>query len=200
MHPGFKYAARINKLCKLCRTTLHQIELNDIINACKTNNSIAQERLYKHYFALMFSICKQYSEDQQTIVSIINEGFLKVFTNIKNFDFALGNFEGWAKKIITNTAIDFARSPKNKNQFIELKEDHDDEKSLHHLPDNHAEEEVLYLIKKLPPVTQNVFSLHIFKGYSHKEISKMLGIAESTSRWHVAEARKNLKQQLHKIY
>ena len=64
----------------------------------------------------------------------------------------------------------------------------------------YIEEEVLYLIKKLPAVTQKVFSLHIFKGYSHKEIGEMLNMAESTSRWHVAEARKNLKQQAHKIY
>ncbi len=179
---------------------LLQNDLNDIINACKTNNSIAQEKLYKHYFALMYTICRQYAEDQQTIVSIINEGFLKIFTNIKNFDFSKGSFEGWAKKIITNTAIDYSRTAKNKNHFVAITDDHDDEKALHQLPRNHAEEEVLYLIKKLPAVTRNVFSLHIFKGYSHKEISKMLGIAESTSRWHVAEARKNLKQQLHKIY
>lgn len=179
---------------------MRQNELNDIITACKTNNAIAQEKLYKHYFALMYTICKGYSEDQQTIISLINEGFLKIFINIKNFDFNKGNFEGWAKKIITNTAIDFSRTQKNKKQFIELGDEHQNEKALHHLPDNHAEEEVLYLIKRLPAVTQKVFSLHIFKGYSHKEISKMLEITEGTSRWHVAEARKNLKQQLHKIY
>jgi RNA polymerase sigma-70 factor (ECF subfamily) len=63
-----------------------------------------------------------------------------------------------------------------------------------------VEEEVLYLIKKMPPVTQQVFSMHVFKGYSHKEIAEILGIAESTSRWHVSEARKNLKLQAHKIY
>ncbi|MEO7044317.1 MAG: sigma-70 family RNA polymerase sigma factor, partial [Ferruginibacter sp.] len=112
---------------------------------------------------------------------------------------ALGNFDGWAKKIITNTAIDFVRSPKNKTPFLELKEEYRDDKSLQQLPDNFTEEEVLHLIKKLPPVTQKVFSLHIFKCYSHKEISNMLGIAESTSRWHIAEARKNLKAHLHKI-
>ena len=179
---------------------MQQNELNDIISACKKNNSIAQERLYKHYFALMFTICKSYSEDQQTIISIINEGFLKVFTNISSFDASKGSFEGWAKKIITNTAIDYARVQKNKNQVIELDANSYQEKALQQLPSSHAEEEVLYLIKKLPAVTQKVFSLHIFKGYSHKEIAEMLNIAESTSRWHVAEARKNLKEQLHKIY
>ena len=178
---------------------MQQSELNDIIEACSLNNSIAQEKLYKHYFALMYSICKAYSEDQQTIIGIINEGFLKIFTNIKTFEIHKGSFEGWAKKIITNTAIDFSR--KNKRRFVSLDEDHKNEQSLQQLPhNNYAEEEVLYLIKKLPAVTQQVFSLYIFNGYSHKEISRLLDIAESTSRWHLAEARKNLKQQAHKIY
>ena len=179
---------------------MRQRELNDIISACKTNNPIAQERLYKHYFALMYSICKKYSDNQQTIISLVNEGFLKIFMNIQTFDFAKGNFEVWAKKIITNTAIDHVRSQKNKPPFIELDDTRNVDTALQQQPRNHVEEEVLYLIKKLPSVTQQVFSLHIFKGFSHKEIADQLGISEGTSRWHVSEARKNLRQQAHKIY
>jgi RNA polymerase sigma-70 factor (ECF subfamily) len=178
---------------------LRQKELNDIINACKTNNPIAQEKLYKHFFALMYTICKDYSDNQQSVVSLINEGFLKIFMNIQTFDFTKGNFEGWAKRIMTNTAIDHFRSQRNKTKMIELNEAHHTEKELQQNPGNHVEEEVLYLIKNMPAVTQKVFSLHIFKGYSHKEIAGMLDIAESTSRWHVAEARKSLKKQAHKI-
>jgi RNA polymerase sigma-70 factor (ECF subfamily) len=161
---------------------------------------MAQERLYKHYFALMYSICKGYSENQQTIVSLINEGFLKIFMNISSFDSSKGNFESWAKKIMTNTAIDYARSQKNKNKIIKLDENSKNENILSETPHNHIEEEVLYLIKKMAPVTQQVFSMHVFKGYSHKEIAEILGMAESTSRWHVSEARRSLKQQAHKIY
>ena len=161
---------------------------------------MAQERLYKYYFALMYSICKGFSDNQQTIISLINEGFLKIFMNIKTFDFHKGHFESWAKKIVTNTAIDYARSKKSVNQFIELDVEQRQQKGLYEKPNNGVEEEVLYLIKKMPAVTQRVFSLHVFNGYSHKEIADMLQIAESTSRWHVAEARKNLRKQAHKIY
>ncbi len=179
---------------------MRQNELNDIINDCKSNDAKAQERLYKHYFALMYSICKQFSGNQQTVISLVNEGFLKVFRSIQSFDEGKGNFESWAKKIITNTAIDHARSDK-KNRFFEFEEDHVNDKALSISPRNgNIEEEVLYLIKNMGPVTQRVFSLHIFEGFSHKEIAGLLGIAESTSRWHVAEARKNLRQQAHKIY
>ncbi|RNI36119.1 sigma-70 family RNA polymerase sigma factor [Hanamia caeni] len=180
--------------------SLRQHELNDIISACKTNNSIAQERLYKHYFALMYSICKSYSENQQTIISLVNEGFLKIFMNINSFDTNKGNFEGWAKKIVTNTAIDYARSAKNKSNFLQLENEEPLHNALSEKPTRHIEEEVLFLIKKMPPVTQQVFSMHVFKGYSHREIAEILNIAESTSRWHVSEARKNLKQQAHKIF
>ncbi|MGN6340841.1 MAG: RNA polymerase sigma factor [Ginsengibacter sp.] len=179
---------------------MQQHELNDIISACKTNNSIAQERLYKHYFALMYSICKSYSENQQTTISLVNEGFLKIFMNINSFDVKKGNFEGWAKKIVTNTAIDYARSAKNKSHFLQLENEEPLHNALSEKPATHIEEEVLFLIKKMPPVTQQVFSMHVFKGYSHREIAEMLNIAESTSRWHVSEARKNLKQQAHKIF
>ena len=175
-------------------------ELKDIIDRCKRNDPIAQERLYKYYFALMYTICKGYSDNQQTIISLINEGFLKIFTKIKTFDFHKGHFESWAKKIITNTAIDYARSKKCVNHFLELDEERGQQKELYEKPHNGVEEEVLYLIKKMPPVTQQVFSLHVFSGYSHKEIADMLQIAESTSRWHVAEARKDLRRQAHKIY
>jgi RNA polymerase sigma-70 factor (ECF subfamily) len=120
--------------------------------------------------------------------------------NLESFDFAKGNFEGWAKKIMTNTAIDYARSQKDKNKFIELKDGDHYEREVQQNPNNHVEEEVLHLIKNMPAVTQKVFSLHIFKGYSHKEIAELLDIAESTSRWHLGEARKSLKQQANKIY
>ncbi|MEO9100225.1 MAG: sigma-70 family RNA polymerase sigma factor [Ginsengibacter sp.] len=179
---------------------MRQHELNDIITDCKSNNSLAQERLYKYYFALMYTVCKKYSENQQTIVSLINEGYLKIFMNIQAFDTSKGNFESWAKKIITNTAIDYVRSQKTKNKIIKLEENSKNENILTESPHNHVEEEVLYLIKQMAPVTQQVFSMHVFKGYSHKEIAEILGIAESTSRWHVSEARKNLKLQAHKIY
>jgi RNA polymerase sigma-70 factor (ECF subfamily) len=179
---------------------LRQDELKDIIDDCKRNDPIAQERLYKYYFALMYTICKDYSDNRQTIISLVNEGFLKIFMNIKTFDFNKGHFESWAKKIITHTAIDYARSKKSSNLFIAIDEERGPQKEFHQKLPNDIEEEVLFLIKKLPRMTQQVFSLHVFNGYSHKEIADMLKIAESTSRWHVAEARKNLRQQAHKIY
>lgn len=177
---------------------MKQDELNHILKACIANKAVAQERLYKHYFALMFSICKGYTYERQDTISLVNEGFLKIFLNLKSFDSQKGNFEGWSKKIVTNNCIDYARTQKNNVVHIPIEE----EPSVQILSsdkDNFIEDELLHMMKKLPQTTQKVFSLHVLKGYSHKEISKAMNMAESTSRWHVMEARKNLKKDVQKI-
>ena len=49
------------------------------------------------------------------------------------------------------------------------------------------------LLRRLPPMTQQVFNLFALDGFSHREISEMLGMSEGTSKWHVNHARKQLQ-------
>ena len=55
---------------------------------------------------------------------------------------------------------------------------------------------LLNLIKSLPDRYRMVFNLYVLDGYSHKEISKMLQIAEGTSKSNLARARGILKQKI----
>jgi RNA polymerase sigma-70 factor (ECF subfamily) len=50
----------------------------------------------------------------------------------------------------------------------------------------------------LPPGYQTIFNLHAIEGYSHVEISAMLGIHEGTSRSQYARARSLLMNWLQK--
>ena len=54
-------------------------------------------------------------------------------------------------------------------------------------------EELNDMLFLLPKATNVVFNLFAIDGFSHKEISEKLGITTNTSKWHVKEARKNLK-------
>ena len=47
-------------------------------------------------------------------------------------------------------------------------------------------------------VTKIVFLLYAVEGYSHKEIGEKLDMAEGTSKWHLSNARKHLKERLHR--
>ena len=53
--------------------------------------------------------------------------------------------------------------------------------------------ELLDMVRQLPPATQAVFNLYMIEGYSHKEIATLLGISTGTSKWHLSEARKQLR-------
>ena len=58
-------------------------------------------------------------------------------------------------------------------------------------------DELLRLIRQLPVTTRLVFNLYGIDGFSHREIADMLGISEGTSRWHLSDARRQLKLIIH---
>ena len=53
-------------------------------------------------------------------------------------------------------------------------------------------------IYELPDMRRTVFNLYCIDGYSHKEISQMLGISETGSTSILAKARKQLKEKIQK--
>jgi len=94
------------------------------------------------------------------------------------------------------TAIDLCRSELKFNTTDNL-EDADEQhviepEVLHNL----FFEDILKLIRTLPYATQTVFNLSVLDGFTHKEISEQLNISEGTSRWHLSEAKKQLRALL----
>jgi RNA polymerase sigma-70 factor (ECF subfamily) len=51
-------------------------------------------------------------------------------------------------------------------------------------------------LAKLPPGCREVFVLHDVEGFDHKEVGKMLGIAEGTSKSQIFRARMKLRAML----
>jgi RNA polymerase sigma-70 factor (ECF subfamily) len=69
-----------------------------------------------------------------------------------------------------------------------------DEQPLHPVTDENPAitlqaKELADLIRQLPPGYQTIFNLFAVEGYSHTEISEMLGISDGTSRSQYARAR-----------
>jgi RNA polymerase sigma-70 factor (ECF subfamily) len=55
-------------------------------------------------------------------------------------------------------------------------------------------DEILKLLQKLSPAYRTVFNLYVVEGYSHKEVGKLLGISEGTSKSNLAKARGKLQK------
>ncbi len=178
----------------------NHIEEEEIIHRCSVNDGKAQEWLFKTYYSRLMTICLRYTDNEDDAKDILNESFLKIFQNISKFNHQ-GSFEGWLKRIVANSAIDFVRKQQKLKytQPIQLLPDIPDYTSYQDAISVLSEKELLQLIRKLPPMSRNVFNLSVFENYSHKEISNLLDIKEGTSMWHLNNARNILKKQIELI-
>lgn len=135
----------------------------------------------------------RYTKNEADAVEVLNTGFLKVFTNIHKYNPDRASLYTWISSIVINSCIDFIKSKSSKGEHINLTYASDVEVSPEVISKIRTSE-LINLVRELPPATQGVFNLYAIEGYTHKDISKILGISEGTSKWHVSEAKKALQQ------
>ena len=109
-------------------------ELLAHIEGCRRGESKSQRWIFERYYRLMFGVCMRYVSDKDAVQDIVQEGFLKIFTNIEGYT-SKGSFEGWIRRIIVNTSIDAIR--RRKAAGLVLGED----KSFEDVVDDGVEEE-----------------------------------------------------------
>ena len=176
---------------------LHQQE-NELIRLAVENNRQAQQKIYSQFSPKMLSVCRQYIKDIHQAEDIMITAFMKVFTNLKNFQFK-GSFEGWIRRIMVNECISFIRVHK-KLKYIE--DDFvigRDEESFDSIESQFSVADIQFLIDSLPDGYKIVFNLYAIEGYKHQEIAGILGISEGTSKSQLSHARKVLKGQINKL-
>ncbi|WP_456422718.1 RNA polymerase sigma factor [Lutibacter sp.] len=167
--------------------------LNKLIKQCAENNRKAQEEIYQLFAGKLFSICLKYSKNKQEAQDNFQDGFVTIFNKIGQFKFK-GSFEGWLKRIMVNTILLKYRQKNVLN--IVVTEEIPDEVIVDVDDDEISLDFLLNLIQELPDRYRMVFNLYVLDGYSHKEISEMLRIAEGTSKSNLARARAILKNKI----
>lgn len=167
-----------------------------LIKQCLRQDRRAQERLYKLCFGVLIGICGRYYRNQDEAVAAMNLGFLKVLKNLdrKSPDVP---FKAWISRIMINTIIDEYRTTRTYRERIlsvDFTEPHEEpvRTQLNDAEKQLDAEDAARLLLQLPPTTRQVFNLFAIDGYSHAEVSSMMGISVGTSKWHVASARKQL--------
>ena len=186
-------------------TYLEDVNLHidhDLLSACDRGEEHAQKKLYKICYGTLYSVCQRYAPDEDQIITLLNTAFLKIVNGLHTFN-PSGKvpFVAWIRRIAINTAIDAHRRSKKYRSTI-IYPDPDQHTFLEGQVDyNQAAQQfdvqqLLAMIRKLPPMTAKVFNLFAVDGYTHKEISEMLSISVGTSKWHLSEARKKLQALL----
>ncbi|MCX6183333.1 MAG: RNA polymerase sigma factor [Bacteroidetes bacterium] len=173
----------------------------EVIEGCIKGNERDFKTFYSHFYGKMFHACVRYAKDREEAKDIVQEGFLRVFKNLDQFDFK-GSLEGWVRRVMVNSAINHYR--KQMKDIINYMEDdkvvylEKHEEESYESPENISSEQLLAMVQSLTPVYRTVFNLSVMEGFSHKEISESLGITESTSRSNLAKARIKLQEMVNK--
>jgi RNA polymerase sigma factor (sigma-70 family) len=155
----------------------------------------AFKRIYDSLSGKMYSLCVRYAGNSNDANDMFQEAFIRVYKSLGSYK-GMGAFEGWVRKIFVNTCLDHLKN-KQRLLYSELNS-HIDVRTAADLNgiDKLSKEELIKIIQQLPNGYRLVVNLYLVEGYSHKEISEMLGIAEGTSKSQLSRARLLLQKEI----
>lgn len=168
------------------------------IEGAKRGERRAQKAIYDLLSAKMFAVCLRYMGEREAAEDILQDGFVTLFSKLDSYS-GEGSFEGWARKIFVNTALQSLR----RTDALKLSDDLSTAWGLtSHEPGQLQDmgyKEILGLVASLPGGYRTVFNMYVIEGYSHKEIAQALGISEATSRSQLQRARMMLQDKMKRL-
>lgn len=170
------------------------MSLNKLIQNCKKGERKAQEQLYRKYANILFGLCLKYSRNKAEAEDNLHDSFMIIFDKIDQFKFK-GSFEGWMKRITVNTVLQKYR----KDQYLKLVTENIEEESDEDYEYTDIQlSTLLQYVQELPTKYRLTFNLYVLDGYTHKEISELLGTSQGTSKSNLARARTILRDKIKK--
>jgi RNA polymerase sigma factor (sigma-70 family) len=147
------------------------------------------------FYDFSISICLRYANNREDAISILNEGFYKIFKQIGNFDIDKP-IVPWIRKILINTSIDFYRSNLRFEQNVEIEAYENHVKAEEQIFTKLNYDDLIWMIHQLSPAYRAVFNLYAIEGYSHQEIAESLKISVGTSKSNLSKARVKLMEMV----
>lgn len=166
-----------------------------MLQGCLDNLSIAQEALYNRFSPRMLGVCYRYAHNREDAEDMLQEGFIKVYSQIHQYK-GSGALEGWIRKIVVHTCINVLKKNKKFSDSVDLVHASSIQISENNIPSLLQAKQVVECIRLLPIGYRTVLNLYAIEGFSHKEISGILEIEESTSRSQYTRARALLEEIL----
>ena len=172
-----------------------------MIQGCIELDRSSQKKFYANFYGYAITVCNRYVQIDDDAIEVMNDGFLKIFRELKRFEPRHNNLEaslkGWMRRIFINTAVDHLRKQKHRFDTTGLPEYEQVTNEADNSPaDRISHKELLEMITRLSPAYRTVFNLYVIDGYSHDEIGQLLNISPGTSKSNLSKARVNLQKMI----
>jgi RNA polymerase sigma-70 factor (ECF subfamily) len=164
-----------------------------LIEACIRGDERQKYKLYQLYAKAMFNVCYRMMNNREEAEDMLQEAFTQAFQKLETYRFESA-FGAWLKRIVINTCINAKNKRKVDLQLM------DEMKQLESAEEEDISEEQIQFtvngitkaMEKLPEGGRMIFSLYLFEGYDHAEISQILNITESTSKSQFMRAKRRV--------
>ena len=172
------------------------LDEKQIIDGCCRKDKKAQKVLFERFAKVLLGICMRYAGRRDEAEDILQDGFVKIYGNIRDYA-GTGSFINWMKKIMINTAIThYHRNLKHHYQqdIEDIRET--DIEGYEFEAAEFTREELFGVISDLPEGYRMVFNLYALEGYKHKEIAELLEIDINTSKSQYSRAKGLIRKRL----
>ena len=166
-----------------------------MLAGCLKNNASSQEALYHRFSPRMLGVCYRFAKNREDAEDMLQEGFIKVFSQIHQYRNE-GALEGWVRRIVVHTCINILKKNKKFSDSVDISFANSMPATEENIPSIVQAKQVVECIRMLPIGYRTVLNLYAIEGFSHREISEMLDIEESTSRSQYTRAKTMLEDIL----
>ena len=171
----------------------------ELIEACKRQEPLAQKQLYQQYAPKLIVVCRRYMGSQTEAEDVFHDGFVKVLTKISSFK-GDSSIYTWMRTIMVRTALNALRARSVKQKYTqEMPEFVEEVGKDNDIFSGFTTKELLSAIMSLPDMHRAIFNMREVEGYEYTEIAEKLGITESYARVYLARAKSILREKLKKV-
>jgi RNA polymerase sigma-70 factor (ECF subfamily) len=174
------------------------LEIEKIIEGCKSGNPFAERLLFDRYYNHMYNISRRILSNGSDTEDVLSISFTKVFSSINKFLYrGEHSLTKWIKTIVINESIRLLKK-RDRMKFDDVMPELSTSSVFESDLSDIDIEQIYSIIESLPSGYRLVFNLFAIEGYTHKEIAKLLNISENTSKSQLRKARLHIIEKMNK--
>jgi RNA polymerase sigma factor (sigma-70 family) len=166
----------------------------ELVALLKQQSRDAFNYLYENYSKVLYGVIRRVIYDEQTSQDVLQEVFVKIWSNIDRFSPEKGRIYTWMINIARNAAIDKLRS---KGEIMKGKIQTGEDIVINTQKGTTEQQTDTIGLRKavegLEPAYQAIVDLAYFKGYTQDEIAKTLDVPLGTVKTRMRYALKVLR-------
>ncbi|MBS1563477.1 MAG: sigma-70 family RNA polymerase sigma factor [Bacteroidetes bacterium] len=170
----------------------------ELVALLKAHDRSSFSYLYDHYSAALYGVISQIIPDQELANDVLQEAFVNIWRKIDSYDSTKGRLFTWMLNVARNLSIDMVRSKAYQNN--RKNQDLSDAAYTERLGtviqpglDNIG---IGKAVQQLKPEHRELIDLAYFKGFTHEEISGLLGVPLGTVKTRIRSALLQLREYL----